>query len=146
MAEKGPSEPEKKRLDQMSVIADKIREDHTELAAYFEQAVPLKADEQCLELGLEKGHLFESQLTSAESISIFEKATIAVCGENATFKLAINCAEASPPRTLSAQRARNRRARHLAAIEEVKRHPRVAEAIEIFAAQVKNVTLPDSAR
>jgi hypothetical protein len=55
----------------------------------------------------------------------------------------VGSAEARPERTVSAERARLRRVRELAAIEEVKNHPRVKEAIEIFRAHVKHVTVAE---
>lgn len=133
-------------LEKMAAITDAIREENMELSAYIEQAVPLRADGTVLELGLEKGHLFERQIMAPEAIAAYEKAIKQVWGEKAQLLIQQNCAEALPDRTLAAERARARRRAHAAAIEEVKNHPRVQEAVQIFSAQIINVTLPEQAR
>src|SRR5690606_35779107 len=141
-----PSTEESALLAKMAKITDRLREEDMELSAYLEQTVPLQADGKVLELGLEKGHMFERQLTTDQAIATFERIIKSAWGSEAELKFTRNCAEALPDRTLSAERARERRRVHLAAIEEVKQHPRIQEAVQIFGAQIVNVTLPEQAR
>jgi len=137
---------EAQRLERMAKIGDRIRLSHDDWSAYFEQTVPLIADGKTLCLGLEKGHLFEKQLLSEEGRKIFEQAVRAEWGQNAILELVPRSEKADPSSTLAAERARIRARAHHEAIEQVKNHPRIREALEIFNGQVKNVTLPSSPR
>jgi hypothetical protein len=128
----------------MAEVADRIREEHSDWGAYFEQTVPLIADGKTLELGLEKGHLFETQITSDTARDVFEKALRKLWGAEATLKITARSAQATPEATLSAERARLRRKAHLAAVEEVREHPRVRDALAVFGGHVKNVVIPES--
>jgi hypothetical protein len=130
----------------MAKIGDRIRLSHDDWGAYFEQTVPLIADGKTLSLGLEKGHLFEKQLLSDEGRKIFEHAVRAEWGQGAILELVPRSENAKPPSTLAAERARIRARAHDEAIAQVKSHPRIRDALEIFNAQVKNVTLPASPR
>jgi DNA polymerase-3 subunit gamma/tau len=134
---------EQTRLTKMAAIADRIREEHSEWGAYFEQTVPVVADGTTLEIGLEKGHLFEQQITSEAAREVFERALFQEWGPNATLKITSRCEAAIPDKTLSAERGRHRRKAHLAAVEEVRRHPLVREALNVLGGQVKNVILPE---
>lgn len=126
-------------------ITDRVREVDQQVAAYLEQTVPLRADGKVLELGLEKGHVFEKQITDTTTKERLNKALLDSWGEGAELILTVGSPGATPEHTVSAERARQRRARELAAIEEVKNHPRVKEAIEIFHAHVKNVIVAEIA-
>ena len=127
----------------MAELTASIREESIELAAYLEQTVPLSLAESSVTLGLEPGHVFEPQLFQEENQAQILKHARKVWGENGQVELVRGCREATPDRTLSAERARERKAAYVAAIEEVKHHPRVQEAAELFGARVKNVTLPE---
>lgn len=138
-----PTDDERVRLQQMMAITDRVREKDQQIAAYLEQAVPLNADGKVLELGLEKGHVFEKQITDENTKQLLETVLKKEWGPSAELIFQIGSREATPDRTVSAERARLRRARELAAIEEVKNHPRVKDAIEIFRAHVKNVIVSE---
>jgi hypothetical protein len=124
-------------------LSDNVRQRDEELAAYLDQTVPLSRQGNLLRLGLEKGNLFEKQITSEKALRVYTEALKRAWGTDASIELEKNCKEALPSRTLSAARARKRRAEELAAIEAVKQHPRVREAVEIFHAQVKSVSVPE---
>lgn len=138
-----PDDAERARLDSMMKITDRVREEDQQVAAYLEQTVPLRADGKILELGLEKGHVFEKQITDATTKARLENALLNVWGDGAELIFTVGSPDAKPERTVSAERARLRRLRELAAIEEVKNHPRVKDAIEIFRAHVKNVIVAE---
>lgn len=138
-----PTDDERTRLQQMMTITERVREKDQQIAAYLEQTVPLQADGKVLELGLEKGHVFERQITDEKTKQLLETVLTNEWGPSAELVFQIGSREATPDRTVSAERARLRRARELAAIEEVKNHPRVREAIEIFHAHVKNVIVAE---
>lgn len=140
-----PDDAERRRLEEMMKITDRVREVDQQVAAYLEQTVPLRADGKILELGLEKGHVFEKQITDTTTKERLNKALLDSWGEGAELILTVGSPGATPEHTVSAERARQRRARELAAIEEVKNHPRVKEAIEIFHAHVKNVIVAEIA-
>jgi hypothetical protein len=127
----------------MEKIGEELSSDDPELSAYFDHLVPLDHEAGELRLGLEKGHLFAVQLVDAGAVQKMQKATRAVLGENVKLTLVQNSEQANQQRTLSAQKARDRKARYLQAVEAVKTHPRVVEAARIFDAQIKNVTLPE---
>ncbi len=138
-----PSSEEQRCLQAMMKITDRVREVDQQVAAYLEQTVPLRADGTVLELGLETGHVFEKQITDQATRQRLEDALKQEWGAEASLVLTVGAKQATPERTVSAERARMRRAQELAAIEEVKNHPRVREAIEIFNAHVKNVTIAE---
>ncbi len=138
-----PDEAEQARLVEMMKITDRVRTEDQQVAAYLEQTVPLRADGKILELGLEKGHVFEKQITDPTTKQRLNDALVDLWGEGAELLLTVGSPEAKPERTVSAERARQRRLRELAAIEEVKNHPRVKDAIEIFHAHVKNVIVAE---
>lgn len=140
------SDEDRALLEKMAVIAERIRQEHSDWGAYFEQTVPLVADGLTLEIGLEKGHLFETQILSETARGVFEKALHAEWGSNASLKITARSEKASPERTLSAERTRQRRRAHLAAIEQVRHHPRVRDALAILGGQVKNVIIPENNR
>ncbi len=143
MAGPEPTPEEATRLDGLFAIAERLRADNIELAAIFEQTVPLLADGSRLELGLEKGFLFQKQLTAPASISALEAALRASWGESATLALVLDSTEAKPHLTLAAERARRRRARYEASVEEVRHNPRVQEAVRILGAEIKSVRVPE---
>lgn len=138
-----PSDDERARLQRMMTITERVREKDQQIAAYLEQTVPLKADGKVLELGLEKGHVFEKQITDEKTKQLLESVLKNEWGASAELVFQIGSREATPDRTVSSERARLRRVRELAAIEEVKNHPRVKDAIEIFRAHVKNVIVSE---
>lgn len=138
-----PSAEATARFDRLFALAERLRAESIELAAIFEQTVPLDTDEPHLQLALEKGFLFEKQLTDRASVAVMENVLRAEWGEQATLRLVLNSAEATPNRTLSAERGRRKRARHEAAIDEVKRNPRVQEAVRILGADIKTVRVPE---
>lgn len=138
-----PTDDERARLEQMMRITDHVREKDQQIAAYLEQSVPLRADGKVLELGLEKGHVFEKQITDAKTKELLEVVLRKEWGSSAEVLFSLGSHEAIPARSVSAERARLRRVRELAAIEDVKNHPRVKDAIEIFHAHVKNVIVAE---
>src|SRR5690606_16530431 len=98
-------------------VAQFVRETETELAAYLEQTVPLRKSGNTLFLGLEKGHLFEQQIKSPRARAAYLEAVKRALGPDALLELELDCKEATHVRTLSAFRARQRRAEQLRAIE-----------------------------
>jgi DNA polymerase-3 subunit gamma/tau len=138
-----PTDDERSRLARMMKLTDKVREKDQQIAAYLEQAVPLSADGKVLELGLEKGHVFEKQITDQKTRDLLEQVIKSEWGGDAELLFTVGSRDATPDRTVSAERVRLRKARELAAIEEVKNHPRVREAIEIFRAHVKHVIVAE---
>lgn len=125
-------------------VAERVRGTHMELAAYLEQAVPLGWDGQKLELGLEPGCLFEKQLLQTEALEVLRAALVAEHGPESHLQILSNVPEAQPHRTLAAERVRRRQARHDAAVEDVKNHPKVQEALSILGASIKTVRIGDA--
>jgi len=137
------SEDEKARLDFLCELIDRVRTSDKEIAAFLEQTVPLSVSDQLVEIGLEKGHIFEKQITAQATQDLLRKALDDARGPHVKLKVTVASPDATPDRTASAERVRQRRAREILAIEEVKNHPRVREAVEIFRAEIKNVHIPD---
>lgn len=138
-----PTEEQARLLAQMAEVGQRLAATDVELAAYFDHLVPLAADGVLLRLGMERGLLFASQLSTPEAKAKIGEAVRQVWGPEAAFELIPNCPDADPERSLSAQKARERAARYQAAIDEVRNHPRVIEACRIFGAQIKNVVVAE---
>ena len=139
----GVSPQEGALLDRLFPIAERIRETNHELAAIFEQTVPLLLEGAALELGLEPGFLFEKQLTHKDAITVVETALRAEWGKAASLRITLSSPEAKPHLTLAAERVRKRKARHDAAVEDVKQNPKVREAMRILGAEIRTVRVPE---
>ncbi len=109
----------------------------------FEQTVPLLLEGAALELGLEPGFLFEKQLTHKDAITVVETALRAEWGETASLRITLSSRDAKPHLTLAAERVRKRKARHDAAVEDVKQNPKVREAMRILGAEIRAVRVPE---
>jgi len=140
-----PPPEEQAKLSILFELLEQLRVTDAALGAYFEQTVPLIADGTRLQLGLERGHVFENQITDPKAQRALEEVLKARWGANATLEIVRNCAQASPQATLAAERQRQRQKRQQEAISAVKSHPKVLEAIRIFGAQVRAVHLPENA-
>lgn len=138
-----PPEDEQARLQTFTQIVDEIRSEDEELAAYFEQTVPLTADGKTLSLGLAPRHIFEKQLTSEKATKAMERALEKLWGPDAKYSLSLNSKDAPPERTLSAERVRQQKLRHEEAVQKVKNHPRVREAVLLFDARIKQVNVAE---
>ncbi len=138
-----PSPEEQKRVDLMIEVIDELRAEDAALGAYFEQAVPLVADGTTLKLGIETGHIFETQLTSEDAKDALSRVLIKKWGPEAHLQIVRNCNDARPEGTAAAERVRRRQAAHQAAVAAVKNHPTVVEACRIFGAQIRSVQLPE---
>lgn len=138
-----PPEEELLRLQKFAEIVEELRKSDQELAAYFEQTVPLEADGKALSLGLSSQHVFEKQISSKQATLAIEAVLQKLWGKDATYSLTLSSKAAPPERTLSAERVRKQKMRHFDAVQKVKNHPRVREAIEIFDARIKNVNVAE---
>lgn len=140
-----PSQQEKQGYQMMEQIAQVLRDERPELAAYFGHLVPLGEPGQKLRLGLEKNHLFEQQLTTEAVLAQLQQAAVKALGPTAQLIIEKNCPQADVRKTLNAELARAAKARHRALVLEVRNHPRVQKACEILDARILGVKLPDDA-
>lgn len=139
-----PLEPEEEaRLLRLRDIVEQVRASDIELAAYFEQTVPLIVEPGRLDLAIEPGFVFRSAVTTPEARAKLEEAATVVLGAPTELRLVEDEEAAAPHRTLSALREREREARRLEAINRARSHPRVVDAIEVLGARLKEVKLAE---
>lgn len=134
---------EQARLNLMIEAVDQLRLTEPELSAYFEQTVPLVADRVLLKLGIEPGHIFESQILTETAKNALLQALTQIWGPEARLEIVRNCASAHPQATAAAERVRRRAEQHRLAVLAVKAHPKVMDACRIFGAHVKSVQIPE---
>lgn len=127
----------------MMHVCDQLRDEHMELVAYLEQSTPLVCDGQRLQVALEPGYLFESSLTSKESLAALTQALVALWGPHAEFEVIKDSSAAAPEQTVAEARKSKRRQEREQLIAEVKNHPRIQRAVELLGARIRDVTLPE---
>jgi DNA polymerase-3 subunit gamma/tau len=125
-------------LELWSTLLDQIREGRPELASVLQHVVPLRIDAQEMQLGIEKGSVFEQKLNSSEVHQLLKK--VATAHFNSTPKISVQASAAlAGEQTLAAMAADARAARKQAATERAQQHPKVLEAIEILGGRIKEV-------
>jgi DNA polymerase III subunit gamma/tau len=125
-------------------MLERIAEARPELAAIFEHAVILELGPQRIVVGSVPGDVFARELGAAEARRALESAAAAHFEAPVKVELELDSERARSFETLAARYARERDERSREAIAEVKQHPRVADAIEILGARVKDVKLASS--
>jgi hypothetical protein len=120
-----------------------VREKDAELAGYFEQAVPLSATRERLELALEKGYLFEGQVDKPAARTLVHEIAKAVLGPEVELIITKGSPLAHPEESIASERGRRKRAKHEEAVAAVKAHPKIRAALDILGGEIKSVFVPE---
>jgi hypothetical protein len=115
-----------------------------ELAAKLEHGVLLEASPGRMLIGWAPGSLFGSLVATPENIALIEQSASAVLGAPTRVANETESARAAGKKTLSGLEADAREQRTREAYERAKQHPRIAEAVEVLGARLKDLRLARS--
>jgi hypothetical protein len=124
------------------LIVDSIRAARPDLASMLQHIVPLALSDQEWSLGLEKGSVFERIASSKETEALLKRAGASLFGSAPRITIKSDVPKRDV-QTLAEVAADQRAVRHNSAVERVRRHPRVLDAVEILGARIKEVRLAD---
>ncbi|HLV20939.1 MAG TPA: DNA polymerase III subunit gamma/tau [Polyangiaceae bacterium] len=125
-------------------IVDGVAVSRPELAAFFEHAAPLSLDAGELVLGWEPGSVFVSEATTPEAQAVLASAAAEALGARPNLRFEQDSAVAAKTLTLAAIGAKQRDEDLKRALADIRQHPRVAEALEIFGARIKDLKVVES--
>jgi DNA polymerase-3 subunit gamma/tau len=130
-------------LEDFRKIVDRVRDERPELAAFLEHAAPLEVNATQILLGWEKGSIFAEQASTKESILLLTRAASEHFRATPRVTFDLDSARAKTTTTVAAIDAEAREEQARQAVAQARRHPRVADAIEILGARLKDVKLGD---
>jgi DNA polymerase-3 subunit gamma/tau len=122
-------------------IVARIASERPELAAKLEHGVPLENTPGRFVIGWAPGSLFGELVGSPESTAIVEKAATALLGTPTRVEHEHESSRAAGKKTLSNLEVEARERRTRETYERLKQHPRIADAVEIFGARLKELKL-----
>jgi DNA polymerase-3 subunit gamma/tau len=136
------SAPEPLDLEEtLRLIVARIASERLELAAKLEHGVLLEAAPGRLLFGWAPDNLFGELVASPENTAVIEQAASAVLGTPCRVSHERDSARAAGKKTLSHLEAEARERRTREAYEKARQHPRIAEAVEILGARLKDLKL-----
>ncbi|HMJ16736.1 MAG TPA: DNA polymerase III subunit gamma/tau [Polyangiaceae bacterium] len=124
-------------------ILDKVRESRPELAAFLEHAVPLELGPREILLGWEPKSMFASQASDKESLAVLGRAAHAHYGQTPHITCEFESQRARGTQNLALLDSAAREQKTRAAIQVARQHPRIADAVEILGARLKDVKLAE---
>ncbi len=140
--ELAPEPPPTQDLEEvLRAIVARVAVSRAELAAKLEHAVLLELTPTELVLGWAPGSVFGPLVATPECTSIVEQAASAVLRSPRRVKHEHDSARAAGKKTLSHLEAEARERRTREAYEKARAHPRIAEAIEVLGARLKDLKL-----
>jgi DNA polymerase III subunit gamma/tau len=136
-----PAELGTDALDAWVAILESVRQSRPELAAMLEHAAPLTVGASELVVGWEPGSVFASQASNKEALALVTRAASEHFMARTRVVFEFDSAGAKDFDTLARRQLRERQERLRAAMTEARAHPRIAEAIEILGARLKDLKL-----
>ncbi len=128
-------------LETWRSIVERVGRERPEIAAFLAHGAPLEVSAQELVVGFEPGSVFLTEVTSDAAVLVLRRAAEACYGSTFKVRYERDSARVGGVQTLSRveNEAEERRIRE--ALAGVRRHERVAEAVEILGARLKDVKL-----
>jgi DNA polymerase-3 subunit gamma/tau len=139
-----PERVEATSLDPEEVLRNvvaRVAIERAELAAKLEHGVALEAAPGRLVLGWAKDNMFGALVATPENTALVERAATAVLGTPTRVVHEHDSARAEGKKTLSNLEAEARAQRLRETYERLKQHPRIADAVEILGARLKDLKL-----
>jgi DNA polymerase-3 subunit gamma/tau len=134
--------PEPLELDEvLRKIVARVAGDRPELAAKLEHGVLLEVAPGRLLLGWAPDNVFSELVATPENTALVEQAASTVLGAPCRVSHERDSARAASKKTLSRLEAEARERRTREAYERARQHPRIAEAVEILGARLKDLKL-----
>jgi DNA polymerase-3 subunit gamma/tau len=122
-------------------VVARVAIERAELAAKLEHGVALEAAPGRLVLGWAKDNMFGALVATPENTALVERAATAVLGTPTRVVHEHDSARAEGKKTLSNLEAEARAQRLRETYERLKQHPRIADAVEILGARLKDLKL-----
>jgi hypothetical protein len=128
-------------LEAWRAVVESVAGERPEIAAFLAHGAPLEVSAQGIVVGFEPGSVFISELTSEVSIGLLARAAEQTFGPGFKVRFERDSARTGNVQTLSRveNEAEERRVRE--ALSDARRHERVADAVEILGARLKDVKL-----
>jgi DNA polymerase III subunit gamma/tau len=126
-------------LEAWASIIERVRESRPELAAILEHAAPLEVSGAELVVGWEPGSVFARQASEKETLALVTRAACEQFSARTPVVFELDSARAQNFDTLAQRQVRERQERLRAARNKARGHPRIADAMEILGARLKDV-------
>jgi DNA polymerase III subunit gamma/tau len=136
-----PAELGSDALDSWVAILESVRQNRPELAAMLEHAAPLAVAPAELVVGWEPGSVFAAQASNREALDLVTRAASEHFMARTRVVFEFDSKRAKDFDTLARRQLRERQERLRTAMSEARGHPRIAEAIEILGARLKDLKL-----
>lgn len=138
---KKPHQPDPTALEHWRRILEVIRDKRPELAAFMERAAPLCVTAEELHLGYEPGSFFVGQANDRAAIELLTQTAAAHFGTTPKITVELDSERAKDMTTVADLEEQAREERTRRALAEAKQHPRIADAIEVLGARLKDLKL-----
>jgi hypothetical protein len=126
-------------LERLREVVERVRAERPEVAAFLEHAAVVEEQPGILTLAYEPGSVFAKELEAPTLQRLIGEAASAVFSRDTRIEFLFDHPSAKGMDTLSADRVRAREERVRKARSKARSHPRVNEAIEVFAAKIKDL-------
>jgi hypothetical protein len=130
-------------VSEFRAILERVREVRPELAAFLEHAAPLELSPEEIVLAWEPKSMFATQASDKESLAVLGRAAQAHYGQTPRITCEFDSERARTLQTLAMLDAAARDQKTRAAIQNARQHPRIADAVEILGARLKDVKLAE---
>ncbi|HEY6562429.1 MAG TPA: DNA polymerase III subunit gamma/tau [Polyangiaceae bacterium] len=130
-------------VSEFRAILDRVREARPELAAFLEHAAPLELSPEQIMLAWEPKSMFATQASDKESLAVLGRAAQAHFGQTPRITCEFDSERARTLQTLAMLDTAARDQKTRAAIQNARQHPRIADAVEILGARLKDVKLAE---
>ena len=136
-----PATPSGSALDDWRIVLEAVRDQRPELAAFLDHALPLTVTAEELVLGFEPGSVMGAQITSLSPEAELARAATAHFGSKPKIVFRFEVRPSPELTTVAALETHAREERARQAYQKAKEHPRIADAMEILGARLKDLKL-----
>ena len=120
-------------------VIERLPEDRHELRAFLARAAPLEAAPGFVVIAFASGEPFVAEVE--RELALVERAASEHFGETTSVRVERDASKAAGVATLATLATEDEERQRRAALAKVKNHPRVAEAVEVLGARVKDLKL-----
>ncbi len=129
------------RLAGWYAILERVASTRPELAAFLEHAAPFEIGPEQIVIGFEPGSVFVRQIEDPAARQALEHAAAEELGASPRIVIETASERARGFETVAQVHSRERERRLDEAMSEVRRHPRVVDAVEVLGARLKDLKL-----
>jgi DNA polymerase-3 subunit gamma/tau len=124
-------------------ILERVRAARPELAAFLEHAAPLELTAEQIVLGWEPKSMFAAQASDKDALAALGRAAQEHFGRAPRITCEFDSERAKTLQTLALLDAAAREQKTRSALQAARQHPRIADAMEILGARLKDVKLAE---